>query len=78
MGVQWAGTPSTRQGCSKPHPMSPSTLLGTGASLPSLALCQSLTHREQFIKSQPMQGVLTSTFSPKDVQIKTLGQGNPD
>lgn len=35
------------------------------------------THREEFlIKSQPMQGVLTYIFSPKDVQIKALGQGN--
>lgn len=69
---------NTGQGCSKPHPTSPSALLGTGASLASLALpVPQPTHREEFlIKSQPMQEVLTYIFSPKDVQIKALGQGN--
>jgi len=37
--LPWAGTPSTRPGCSKPHPMWPSTLPGRGHKLKLTSMC---------------------------------------
>ena len=50
--LPWAGTPSTRPGCSKPHPTWPWTLPGMGHLQPLWATCSST--------SPPSQGRISS------------------